>query len=240
MTTTDYTSVITAEAEEFADVARAADLSAGVPTCPGWDFAKLLTHTGSAHRWARGVVETREPLAPKSIDRQLPDDPAGLPDWLEQGAAALVATLADADPEASCWTWAGDQHVRFWPRRMAFETAVHRWDGQLTAGAPGTFDADFAVDGIHEHLLNRPFLGAIPPGTGQTLHLHATDAAGEWLLTLGPDGLDVRPEHAKGDVALRGPAADLLLVLVGRRPPTSVEVHGDPDDLGPWAEVLHF
>ena len=34
--------------------------------------------------------------------------------------------------------------------------------------------------------------------------------------------------HARGDAALRGRAEDLLLVLWGRRPLTTVELHGDP------------
>ncbi|HEY5164497.1 MAG TPA: hypothetical protein VIJ44_00965 [Acidimicrobiia bacterium] len=33
--------------------------------------------------------------------------------------------------------------------------------------------------------------------------------------------------HAKGDVAIRGPASDLLLVMMRRRSPDDVEVLGD-------------
>jgi len=50
---------------------------------------------------------------------------------------------------------------------------------------------------------------------------------GEWLLTFGQGASVLERAHAKGDAAIRGPAGDLLLVLWGRRPPSSVDVVGD-------------
>jgi uncharacterized protein (TIGR03083 family) len=173
--------------------------------------------------------------------RSIPEDRAGLPDWLEQGAAELVATLADADPDAECWTWTDDHHVRFWARRMALETAVHRWDGQNVTGAPDPLEGALAVEGIDEHLANLPSLApASLAGNGESLHLHCTDRAGEWLLTLGANGLEVSREHAKGDVALKGPASDLALVLVGRIPAAAVAVFGDPVVLERWQTLMRF
>jgi uncharacterized protein (TIGR03083 family) len=238
----EYFPIITTQASALAAAARASDLTGQVPSCPDWDVAKLVRHTGTAHRWSSGVVRTREPLSPKSIDLEIPEDPSGLPDWLEQSAAALVATLADADPDAACWTWTTDHHVRFWSRRMAHETAVHRWDGEGAVGAPEPFDAALAVDGIDEHLENLPSI--IDPehttGSGESLHLHCTDRDGEWLLRLGPRGLEVRREHAKGDVALKGSASDLFLVVLGRVSPMEVDRFGDPAALDRWQQVLHF
>jgi len=65
-------------------------------------------------------------------------------------------------------------------------------------------------------------------GNGETLHLHATDAEGEWLLTMHADRVDVARGHAKGDAAIRGRAHDLLLMMWGREPLGEVEVFGDP------------
>ncbi len=238
----DCLPVITNEARALAEAARRGDLDARVPSCPDWDVAKLVRHTGTAHRWSRGVVRTREPLSPKSIDLEIPPDPRGLPDWLEQGAAGLVETLAATDPEATCWTWTAAGDVRFWSRRMAHETAVHRWDGQLARGEPEPFDAALAADGIDEHLENLPFIlgPEQTPRGGETLHLHCTDREGEWLLRLAPSGLEVTREHAKGDVALRGPAPELFLVLLGRAPATTVDVFGDPAALRLWEPLLGF
>ena len=53
-------------------------------------------------------------------------------------------------------------------------------------------------------------------GNGETLHFHRTDGDGEWLVRLTPDGPEVERAHAKGDVAVRGSASDLLLARAGR------------------------
>jgi predicted lipid carrier protein YhbT len=80
----------------------------------------------------------------------------------------------------------------------------------------------------------RPELGELR-GTGQTLHFHATDEpAGEWLVRRDPDRVTVEPGHGRADVAVRGPARDLLLVLYGRLPPDTAEVLGDADVFAHW------
>jgi uncharacterized protein (TIGR03083 family) len=122
---------------------------------------------------------------------------------------------------------------------MAFETLVHRWDAETAAGVPAAFPAALAADGLDEHLGNLPFFRDAARGDGETLHVHCTDAEGEWLLTRTPEGLTVTNEHAKADVALRGPAADLFLVLLGRQPTETVEVLG-AENLEPWQPVLRF
>ncbi len=50
------------------------------------------------------------------------------------------------------------------------------------------------------------------------------------------DGFIVTREHAKGDVAARGPASDLLLLLYGRLDLDAVEVLGDAAVLETWRE----
>jgi hypothetical protein len=85
----EYLPVIIEQARVLADAAREMEPDAKIPSCPEWDVAKLVRHTGTAHRWSRGVVQTREPLSPKSIDLAIPDDAKELPDWLEESAAGL-------------------------------------------------------------------------------------------------------------------------------------------------------
>ena len=60
--------------------------------------------------------------------------------------------------------------------------------------------------------------------------------AGEWLVRREGSELIVEHGHGKGDVALRGPAGRLLLVLLRRIPPgdPQVEVIGDPAVLAGW------
>lgn len=237
----DYFPVITEHASALAATARRVPLDATVPSCPEWDVAKLVRHTGTAHRWSAAVVRTSEPLSHKQVDLQLPDDAAALPDWLEASAAHLVATLAAEDPATPCWSWTDDHRVGFWSRRMAFETAVHAWDGGGVAGPHRPIAAGLAADGIDEHLGNLPFvLGDAATGPDTTLHVHCTDGPGEWLLRRSPGGLDVSREHTKADVALRGPASDLFLVVLGRAAPEAVEVLGDPPAVATWRDLLHF
>ena len=57
-----------------------------------------------------------------------------------------------------------------------------------------------------------------------TVHLHCTDVEGEWLLHV--DGR-VERAHAKGDLAIRGAASDMLLALYGRVPVDKLELIGD-------------
>ena len=72
------------------------------------------------------------------------------------------------------------------------------------------------------------------------MHLHGTDAENEWLIAMTPDGLDVRREHAKGDLALRGAVSDLELVLYDRPPIGDVERFGDESVLDAWYRVFKF
>jgi predicted lipid carrier protein YhbT len=75
-------------------------------------------------------------------------------------------------------------------------------------------------------------------GEGETLHFHCTDCEGEWLVRLDPDAFVVTREHAKGDVAARGTASNLLLFLYGRAPVDQLEVFGDASLLARWRELV--
>lgn len=61
-----------------------------------------------------------------------------------------------------------------------------------------------------------------------TVHLHATDVEGAWLVTFGGGTLAVERGHAESDASVRGTAADLHLWLWGRVPLARLEVSGDP------------
>jgi uncharacterized protein (TIGR03083 family) len=132
--------------------------------------------------------------------------------------------------------------VGFWQRRQAHETAMHRIDAEAAAGDVHPIDAELAADGIDEWLelvAHTPWRQP-PTGDGETLHFHCTDVTGEWLLRLQPDGLEVEREHAKGDVAARGAASDLLCWLQGRGPIDLLEVFGDEMLLARWRDVTQF
>jgi uncharacterized protein (TIGR03083 family) len=181
-------------------------------------------------RWATEIVATNAQERPPFGDAPKLATPVELADWFREGSAALVAALQAADPDAPVWNFAFERKLAFWFRRQAQEVSVHRWDAELTAGAPSPLDAALAADGIDEWLgmLALRGVGASPEGEGETtIHLHCTDIDGEWLVRRSPDGLDIERAHAKGDVAARGTASDLDLYLWGRVPVDALELFGD-------------
>ena len=170
----------------------------------------------------------------------MPRPPGGddLAPSFEQGAADLVALLETMDTSLDWPTWAGTQPGSFFSRRMAQEITVHRWDA-----VGGAIDAELAVDGITELLAL--FAPRLPTerfgGTAGTLHLHATDVEGEWLVHLGPNAVTFELGHAKGDVAVRGGAGDLLLWAWNRVPVDErFEVFGDAGLLEAWRTTVVF
>ncbi len=215
----------------------------GDPVAPaweglGWDLTELLAHAANVHGWARAqlVLGPNERIRFSTVERAPDGDE--LPGWFKAGAAKLADLLTAMDVEATWPTWAGPQPGTFFARRMAQETAVHRWDA--TGGA---IDADLAVDGVNELL--ELFAPRIPAeklaGASGTIHLHATDADGEWLVRFGPEGIAFEHGHAKGDVALRGTAADLLLWTWNRVPVDDrFEVFGDRALLDTWRSTIIF
>jgi len=233
----------TAELAEITD----GDLDRPVPTCPGWTFRQLVTHLGRGHRWAAQIVATRAtaPVPTREVaDGKLPEDPARHGPWLNAGADLVIEAVTAAGSDL-VWTMTGMRPASFWARRRAHEAAVHLADAQLAAGRSVDLAPDLAADGVDE------WLGLVAAGTelrgdGQSLHFHATDPGladtGEWLVTRTRSGVTVARGHAKADIAVRGPAADLLLVLTRRLPPSApaVEILGEQALLTHWLQHTPF
>ncbi len=234
-----YRHAVRREADALVAAGVGAGLDAPVPSCPDWDVAALLGHIGRVHRWAAGCITTNPLVPPPNIDP--PPDGDALAGYARDGAATLVAAL-ERSPDAPAWTFVPPPTVAFWQRRQAHETAMHRVDAELAGGAATPIDGPLAADGIDEWLTILPVRpGKAPPtGSGETLHLHCTDRPGEWLLRLTPERLEVERAHAKGDVAVRGAASDLLLVLLHRAPTDTVEVLGDRPTLDAFLAQTTF
>jgi hypothetical protein len=127
---------------------------------------------------------------------------------------------------------------------------VHRVDAELSLGIEPSLDPVAAADGVSEFLLNarlgsRPSQRLAELPAGQTVHLHATDdglgSGGEWLISLGGDaGYTWSHGHAKAAVAVRGPAALLLLLAYGRVKPDDgrLTVFGDASLLTTWQDIM--
>jgi uncharacterized protein (TIGR03083 family) len=239
----EYVDAIRTNATALVDAAEAAGLAAPVPACPDWDVAELLAHIGRVHRWATANA-TRAPDAEfpgwsSSIDTP---DAVDRPEWVRAGAAELADTLAARPADTPAWSFLPPSTVGFWQRRQAHETAMHRVDAQLAAGSAEPIDASLAADGIDEWVGMLAAMGLHQRfgGSGETVHFHCTDVDGEWLVRIDPDQVVIERQHAKGDVAARGAASELLCWLQGRAPIERLEVFGDVSLLDRWREHAKF
>ncbi|WP_041259624.1 maleylpyruvate isomerase N-terminal domain-containing protein [Pseudofrankia inefficax] len=243
----------------LAEAAALAGFDAEVPSAPGWRVRTLLTHTGCVHRWAASYIADGHGR-PRPIEGDgelvMPDGELLL-DWFRDGHAALVQTLANADPAVACWTlWPGaPSPLEFWARRQAHETAVHRVDAELAlaasgqagagaAGEPAGVPAAFAADGIDELLGGFYALrhrGLVSPEP-VALSIRATDADAEagWTIRIGPAARTVVRAVEPADCALVGRAADLYLFLWNRAGTERITVDGDPAVLGLWRELARI
>lgn len=220
---------------------QAGPLDAPVPTCPEWTVADLADHVGLFCRfWSHVLREgTRPEGSAFESAGQSPDPAARLPGYAEE----LIGLLQGTEPGAPAWTWLPeDQTVGFIARRAAHELAIHRVDAQLARGTHDPIDADLAVDGIEEVfvLLQHPMRGA-PTANGETVHLHGTDHDdAEWLVTLGPERIQVAREHAKGDLAIRAGVSDLELLAYQRPTLGEVRTFGDEAVLAAFHREFTF
>jgi uncharacterized protein (TIGR03083 family) len=209
-----------------------------VPSCPDWTVRDLVVHLGTIYRRQRARVVrgvTSKPEGPEPVT--VPEDDAALLPWFDEGYAALLHTLETIDPEMPAWNWTVQpQKAIFWHRRMAHETAIHRWDAQVAVGLPEPIPQALAVDGIDE-VLDSWLPGGRRLGpvdrTG-VIRLDASDADNRWAVRVRNEGItlldidswfDAEPD---AQAAAIGSASDLLLALYGRIPLSTLEIQGDP------------
>ncbi|MER7461112.1 maleylpyruvate isomerase family mycothiol-dependent enzyme [Micromonospora sp. NPDC126480] len=227
-----------AEGPAFAAAVAEAPPETPVLSCPGWTVTDLTRHLAGVYRWVHGVASANAITAPTGGSRPVEPGPgeSALRLW-QQAYDELMALFDRLDPEAPAWNWAPQpKKAGFWHRRMAHETAVHRWDAQLAIAAGEPIEAKLAADGVSEVLDSWLPAGrrrAGGPWHG-VVHLSAPDAAQEWFLRLRGEGValldtatifDHDDHHAR--VQVTGTASDLLLALWGRVSFENLTVAGD-------------
>lgn len=215
-------------------------LSRAVPSCPGWTMLDLIHHLGTIYARVRSHVSRGVTSRPESAGTQetenLPTGAAAIQWWADE-FDALVALLDQLDPQMPAWNWAPQsKQVAFWQRRMAHETAVHRWDAQTAIGRTEPLDTRLAVDGVSEVLDTWLPAGRRrgPTDRAGVVQLTATDVGQEWFVRLRGAGVALLDTgtwlgnddpHARA--LARGSASDLNLALFGRIPFDVLETSGD-------------
>jgi hypothetical protein len=216
------------------DVARlrevaARDLNAPVPTCPEWTIEDLVRHVANLYQ----NVVVRRFRMPEDVPRQDFADDDAL-DALDRCYAAMTTEFAARHPGDRVGREAYET-VRYWIRRMAHETAIHRVDAELAN--PGTayvemvhaatlhataahtamahtsavtpIPRDLAVDGIDEMMTE--FLVPITHLFPEEFADHLSDWAGRWVLVSAGDAawrVTVRPDGADVTSVDAHPIAD--------------------------------
>jgi uncharacterized protein (TIGR03083 family) len=233
----EYLGHLDAESHLLA-AAAARGLEPLVPGCPGWTVRDLVVHTARVQRHkaeivARGLVDVSPPHP------ELPEgaDPIA---WFREGADRLYRVLAAADPFAPAKTFADEQTVGFWIRRMAHEALIHRVDAEQAHGYESGVDPDLALDGIDELL--EVFATRIAPwGRFAPTEQRVAVAAAErtWILQLGRfvgsrrdqdyDLPAARFAAGTPDATVHGDPDRVLLWMWGRSSPASVAVTGRPE-----------
>jgi uncharacterized protein (TIGR03083 family) len=216
----------------------AGQLDATVPTCPDWTVRHLAFHLAEVYRYIAGHVVRGEVSKPVRPDPEPTDgvDPLA---YFDRQYAELARVLSTVDADLPAYNWAPQaKKAAFWHRRMAVETAVHRWDAQVASGPAEPIDAKLAVDGITEvldtMLPSGKRLGSAEDVRG-VVALHAVDVGQNWYARLRGEGialLDTNTllddDHPHERAQATGTASDLLLALYGRVPYDVLEVAGDP------------
>ena len=244
MTTPSYSELVATIRKEGEAILAAArfGLEAEVPTCEGWSVDELLLHLGRVYCRAATLVSDRS----TSQQDYPPAPPEGTNpiDYLTDALDDLVEALSSADSDTPVWNWSGEsQSAAFWARRMAHESAVHRYDAQRAHGVAQPIDDDLARDGLDEMidaLLPRIVERDQVSLPDATVCFTASDDGDNWGLRLGPDGVERLDVVSTPDVTVRGTPSALLLGAYNRIKWTSLEVDGDASLLEEWSQLLKF
>jgi uncharacterized protein (TIGR03083 family) len=214
-------------------VAASGDLAADVPGCPGWTVRDLLSHVIGVYRHKVVAIDTAAQPPSREVgdwgDLVDGEDPREV---LRSVYAELRERLTARDPLTPTWAWwPAEQTLGFWIRRMAQETAVHRWDAETAVlgldGAAPIAD-DLATDGIDELLgwLTWPW-DEVPQddATGQSVLVSTADHS--WTVTLARTVVTVEGGGTDGAAFAAGEPSGLLLHVWGRPGDHGVATMGD-------------
>lgn len=264
----EHLASFTTDAARVTEIALVVINTTHVPTCPPWTVEDLLVHLSQIWAFVAGSIKIDKAMdrseisrpAGSLVDWHISSSQALLE--VCQSRDPLDSTWAFDLPDATVAFWMRRMCHEISVHRYDLEVAATTVGAKIdttvsaitdtTVGAitdtamgttvvtPGPIPHAVAVDGIDE-LFDYfiPYRRSTEvAGNGETLHFHATSGHGEWLVTRTTTGIEIERKHAKGDVAVRSTASDLLLMLWGRISPSELEVYGDASLLAAWQDSL--
>lgn len=236
----DHLTLLTADIAAFASAVEHGPPDAAVAACPGWTLHDLGVHLGTVHRWVIDALVTGGPPDGTTTHPPAPnDDPAGLAEWVREGAARMIVLMESTDPDEPTWhPFPVEPKVAgLWRRRQAQEASVHRWDAQHAAGMDAHIERDMAADGIDEYfrvMLPRMLIREQRSTPASTFAVELTDLDARWVAD-GATGLPVMSAGgAPAQGTLRGDAETILLRLWGRPVMAALDHAGDGGVIDEW------
>ncbi|MDR1387044.1 MAG: maleylpyruvate isomerase family mycothiol-dependent enzyme [Propionibacteriaceae bacterium] len=191
------------------------DFSAPTPTCPGWTIDDLVSHLAGIGPWIEASLTAEE--RPAWPTRPTPDDRA---EWIRNSAERLLEALRRRPFDAPAWTLWPPRTTAFWPRRLAHELAIHRFDlAQAVAGAGAEADWQapdwLALDGLDEALFGnwpRQIARGSSTTSPRTVQLVVAAGADSPRTVLTVPGTDPEAEP----IVIEGSPRELYLAVWGR------------------------
>ena len=232
-----YRELMAKDYSRLLELTQSVDLTARVPACPDWDIEQLIRHTALVYLQKAETIRT----GVKPQGRWVPEDVLALDPvaLLEHCYGRLTSEFDSHEPSDPAESWVPeDQTVGFWIRRLAHETAIHRYDLEAALGDPRPIQPDLAVDGIDEVLTvmfergrSAQSADAAPESTSGNLVLESGGKT--WSVRLLPYDIEVSHEVGESpDEVISGDPNDILVWLWGREPLST-----DLDDAGVAAEL---
>jgi uncharacterized protein (TIGR03083 family) len=221
-----WLAALRSEVPTFRAAVAEADPTAPVPSCPEWTVGQLTGHLARQYEWVASHVGRGVTTPPEEI--QEPGADTATITEFDEAFAALLTRFDALDSETPAWNpMPQAKRVAFWQRRVAHDTALHRWDAQMaTHGLTDPLEAKLAADGVSEVLdtLLPGGRGKRPSSRHGMVALSATDLGQTWHVRLREGGgvalldtatlLDDDELHERAVAA--GTASDLQLALWGR------------------------
>jgi len=241
----------------------ALDFDPPIKGCPGWDVAGLTGHMGRVYTfWLKWIRERPRGFSAEAWAEILADRDARLPGYVawekagfptesrpegivrfaRQAGDELDVALVGLQPEEHVWTFIpSHQDGAFVFRRLAMETAIHRWDAEEAHGRARPIDEALARDGIDEMLVmfrEDPEYGDNSTRRqGQRILLREEPGPGRWLVSFEAGGITTSASDGLADVTVEGSASDLQLFIMGRRFPEEMRIEGDRDLAAAWGDL---